>query len=226
MNIKLSRFTAAEIGIEIFDDSTYEPERLMYWPSTAEDGEFIFEVLDGPWLDPDQVLARHPEWQDISTWPESTRAAKVIQRHADKQGDPREKPGIIGAFCRTYTISAAIDTFLPDIYTLCDIPGRYTYAAGTGAGGLVLYEELFAYSHHGTDPAGGHLCNAFDLVRLHKFSIKDEDVKADTPINRLPSFGEMSKFALQDDGVRVELATTKAAEAKRRFWGDRGGRGQ
>lgn len=214
----LGRFIAAEIGIDIFDDTTYEPERLMYWPSTSADGDYTFEFMDGPWLDPDDVLGRHAEWQDASTWPESSRAIKTRESHAEKQGDPREKPGIIGAFCRSYTIPEAIDMFLPDVYTLCDVPNRYTYTAGTAAAGVVVYDgELFAFSHHGTDPAGGRLCNAFDLVRIHKFEYQDEDVKADTPVNKLPSYKAMMDWALKDEAIKIELAETRAAEAKDDF---------
>lgn len=214
----LSRFMAAEIGIDIFDDSTYEPERLMYWPSTAEDGEYIFEYNDGPWLDPDKTLAKYPHWKDASTWPESSRAGKARQKHADKQGDPREKPGVVGAFCRAYTVPEAIEAFLPDIYLRCDVPDRYSYTGGTTAAGLVIYDgDLFAFSHHGTDPTGGMLCNAFDLVRIHKYGIRDEDSLPDTPVHKLPSYTEMSRWALLDEGVKIELASTKAAEAKDEF---------
>lgn len=38
----LGRMVAKEIGIDLFDDTTYEPSRLMYWPSTPSDGEFVF----------------------------------------------------------------------------------------------------------------------------------------------------------------------------------------
>lgn len=213
----LSRFIAAEIGIDFFDDSTYEPERLMYWPSTSEDGEFIFDYLDGPWLDPDNVLARHPEWKDASTWPESSRAVRNRERHAEKQGEPTAKPGVVGAFCRAYTITAAIDTFLSDVYEACGVEGRYTFVAGTAAAGLVVYDDKFAFSHHGTDPAGGILCNAFDLVRIHKYGIQDEDVKEGTPINRLPSYKAMSELAIRDSAVKVELSQAKAAEAAEDF---------
>ena len=45
-------------------------------------------------------------------------------------------------------------------------------------GGAVLYDGgNFLYSHHATDPASGKLCNAFDLVRLHKFNEEDYDAK-------------------------------------------------
>lgn len=53
--------------------------------------------------------------------------------------------------------------------------GRYTYKKGSVAGGLVCYDHLFAYSNHETDPASRQLCNAFDLVRIHKFGEMDEE---------------------------------------------------
>ena len=43
--------------------------------------------------------------------------AGIRKRQADKQGDPLAKKGIVGAFCRTYTITQAIAKFLPDVYT-------------------------------------------------------------------------------------------------------------
>ena len=43
----MARRIAADIGIELFDDTTYEPSRLMYWPSTSSDGEFIFHEMEG-----------------------------------------------------------------------------------------------------------------------------------------------------------------------------------
>lgn len=216
----LARLVAAEIGIDYFDDSTYEPERLMFWPSTSSDGVFDFKYNDDPWLDPDEVLAKYPMWQDASTWPESTRTTKARAKHAEKQGDPTEKRGVLGAFCRAYTISAAIEKFLDDVYTPSEIESRYTFTAGTAAAGLVVYDDLFAFSHHGTDPAGGLLCNAFDLVRIHKFGIHDEDAKEDTPINRLPSYKAMTAWAIQDDLVKIEMAHTREQEAANAFSDD------
>lgn len=40
----VARKVAEDIGMELFDDTTYEPSRLMYWPSTSADGEF-FSVI-------------------------------------------------------------------------------------------------------------------------------------------------------------------------------------
>lgn len=214
----VARRVAADLGIDLFDDSTYEPARLMYWPSTSDDGEFLFRLQDAPWLDPDTILARYDNWRDPFSWPESSRARQVRKRLAEKQGDPLEKPGLIGAFNRAYTIPEAIEAFLPEVYTACDLPGRYTYAAGSTAGGLVLYEdERFAYSHHGTDPAGGKLCNAFDLVRIHRFGDLDEDVAEGHPSNRLPSYLAMMELAGKDPASRVELLSARAQEAAAEF---------
>jgi len=213
----IARYVAAEIGIDFFDDTTYQPERLMYWPSTPADGEYIFRHIDGPFLDPDVILNAHPDWRDMSTWPESSRAHKLYESTAEKQGDPLEKPGVVGAFCRSYTISEAISEFLSDVYEICDTEGRYTYIAGTASAGVVVYDDIFSYSHHGTDPAGGVLCNAFDLVRIHKFGKKDLDVREDTPVHKLPSYTAMSEFCLRDDKVRIELASVKKEELEEEF---------
>ena len=32
---------------------------------------------------------------------------------------------------------------------------RYTYTKGSASAGLIVYEDKFASSHHGTDPCGG-----------------------------------------------------------------------
>jgi len=213
----IARKIADDIGIDMFDDTTYEPCRLMYWPSTSSDGEYIFKRQEGPWLNPDEVLNTYLDWRDTSFWPVSSRQNIRIQSQIKKQEDPLTKKGIIGAFCRTYSISAAIEKFLSDIYIPTKIEGRYTYAEGSTTGGLVVYEDKFAYSHHATDPISGILCNAFDLVRLHKFGYRDEEAKEDTPANRLPSFIAMSEFAASDENVKTTLGTEKLNEAMEDF---------
>ena len=213
----IARKIADDIGIDMFDDTTYEPCRLMYWPSTSSDGEYIFKRQEGPWLNPDEVLNTYLDWRDTSFWPVSSRQNIRIQSQIKKQEDPLTKKGIIGAFCRTYNISAAIEKFLSDIYIPTKIEGRYTYAEGSTTGGLVVYEDKFAYSHHATDLISGILCNAFDLVRLHKFGYRDEEAKEDTPTNRLPSFIAMSEFAASDENVKTTLGTEKLNEAMEDF---------
>ena len=93
-----------------------------------------------------------------------------IRHTAGKQEDPTEKRGIIGAFCRAHTITDVLTHILHDQYTPTEQDDRYTFVGGSTTGGLVVYDDKYAFSHHATDPAGGKLCNAFDLVRWHLFT--------------------------------------------------------
>ena len=208
----ISRRIAGDIGIDMCDDTTFEPHRLMYWPSASYDAPFRYEIIDAPWLDADEQLKRYTDWRDPTEWPVSSRKQDIMERLAKKQGDPYEKPGIVGAFCRVYPIEEAIEQFLPSVYTKCG-DGRYTFTGGSTSGGLVLYDGgKFAYSHHGTDPISGKLCNAFDLVRLHMFGDRDDDVAAGTPVNRLPSYTAMSELAIEDKAVVEDLNLHNLAE--------------
>lgn len=214
----IGRMVADDLGIDQFDDTTYEPERLMYWPSTPTDGDYVFKYQDLPWLNPDDILSRYTfGWKDISYWPESSRVRVKISSAIKKQEDPLTKKGIIGAFCRTYTITEAISEFLNEIYVSGADETRYTYAEGSTTGGVVIYDDKFSYSHHGTDPASNTLCNAFDLVRIHKFGELDDEAKEDTPANRLPSFSKMSEFAADDKKVIVTIGKEKMQAAQEDF---------
>ena len=206
----IARKLADQIGIDYFDDTTYQPSRLMFWPSTPTDGEYVFDYADAPWLRADDVLALYPDWKDTSYWPESSRTAEQRKKTADRQGDPLEKPGLIGAFCRAYTIQEAIGRFLGDVYTECAVPGRYTYTEGSTSAGLVIYEDRFAYSNHATDPASGKLCNAFDLVRIHKFGHLDEAKSPDEPTTKLPSYKAMMEMCMGDPETKRTLIREKA----------------
>ena len=214
----LCRKIAAEIGIDLFDDTTYELPRLFYWPSTSKDADFVFDYQDGPACDVDAILSQYVDYKDVSAWPLSSREGDVIAHEIKKQGDPTEKPGVIGAFCRAYSIEDAIDTFLSDKYEKTGHDGRYTYKLGSVAGGLVCYEGKFAYSHHETDPASKQLCNAFDLCRVHLFGAQDEGGRA-LDVTRKPSYAAMQEFAAKDKAVKLLMARERAQAAADDFDG-------
>ena len=213
----VARMVAKEIGIDLFDDTTYEACRLMYWPSTSVNGDFFYRVKDGNELDPDAYLSKYDDWRDVSTWPVSSRQSEAVRKSIAQQADPLTKPGIVGAFCRAYSIEEAIETFLSDVYEPSSMNGRYDYIPADSAAGVVVYDGKFAYSHHATDPVCGKLLNAFDLVRLHRFRDLDENCAVDTPPGKLPSFKEMSRFALEDDRVKAVFAEDRMAQASADF---------
>ena len=214
----LCRKIAAEIGIDLFDDTTYELPRLFYWPSTSKDADYVFEYQDGPACNVDQILAQYVDYRDVSSWPVSSREGDVLAHEIKKAGDPTEKPGLIGAFCRAYSIEDVIERFLSDYYEPTGADGRYTYKLGSVAGGLVCYEGKFAFSHHETDPASRQLCNAFDLCRIHLYGAKDEGSRA-LDITRKPSYLAMIEFASQDRNVKLILSRDKQQAAADDFAG-------
>ena len=220
--VAIARKVAEDIGIEMFDDTTYEPSRLMYWPSTSADGEFIFRDIEGEPLNPDDVLSRYKDWRDSSEWPVSSRQQNIVQREMRKQVDPLTKDGVIGAFCRTYTIEDAIAAFLSDVYQPSAMPGRYDYIPADSQAGVVIYEGKFAYSHHATDPACGRLMNAFDMVRIHRYGELDEKASEDTEAAKLPSFTAMSEFAVNDENVKMTIAGERMEKAEKEFSGENG----
>lgn len=212
----LCRRVAAAVGIELFDTTTYQLARLFYWPSTSNDGDYVYRKQEGPACDVDSLLGLYHDYRDASAWPVSEREGHAVRHEIKKAGDPLMKNGLIGAFCRAYTISEAIATFLPDIYEPTTTEGRYTYVKGHVAGGLVCYDDKFAYSHHDTDPASRQLCNAFDLVRIHLYGDADENSRVEE-VTRLPSYKRMCELVAKDESVRRLLATERLAEARSDF---------
>lgn len=203
----VARKVAQEIGMDMFDDTTYQPHRLMYWPSTSSNGEYIYRVMDGDVVDPDYYLGLYDDWRDVSTWPVSSRESEAVKKTASQQADPLTKDGVVGAFCRTYSIRDAIDKFLKDIYEPSVMEGRYDYIPADSSAGVIIIDEKFSYSFHATDPACGQLLNAFDVVRVHKFP--DDDPKK--------SFKAMAKFASSDEEVKLLIFKEKQDSAAEDF---------
>ena len=204
------------IGIEFCDPTTFDASRLMYWPSCCKDGEYVYRVYDHPFCSLDGLLGMYKNWKNVAEWPQVPGSETIEKRRLAKQENPTEKKGIIGAFCRTYSITQAMEQFIPGMYEQTDIPNRYTYTGGTTTGGAILYDgDLFLYSHHATDPCSGQLVNAFDLIRLHMYGDLDKEAKEGTPSVKLPSFQAMAKMARADKEVSTLLIKEKFERAKK-----------
>lgn len=239
----VARMTAASIGMTGIDRTTFEPSRMMFFPSRPVDAAYVAESNDtDSYLDPDRILELYTDdWHDPKYWPrtddeenlfkvagcgsQDPRALEIWSRYANAGGkgtdtgsgmeDPTKKKGIVGAFCRSFSISQAIATFLPDIYTPYR-NGRYTYAAGTTHGGAVTYQDRWLYSNHATDPVQGREVNAFDLVRLHLYGSQDTGSRV-KDVTRLPSFEAMTRTAARRPEVRRELAREAAERGRDAF---------
>ena len=198
----VAKMVASKIGMDYFDDTTYEVNRIVFWSSKSIDAEFVFEEQDGEEcsnLDPQKYLDMYADWRDISQWPKSSRQDESIKSEAQTVADPLTKDGIVGVFCRAYPIREAITTFLKEVYAETPNGDRYDYIPADSSAGVVIYEDKFSYSFHASDPASCRLMNAFDLVRIHKFPHNSEN----------KSFEMMAEYACNDPKVKALIAEEK-----------------
>lgn len=206
--VAVSRYLAQMLGIDFFDECSYQPNQLMYWPSSPQNGVFVFKEVEKEWLDPDAILSAHPEWTDPTRLPTSSRESKANQVTQQKVQDPLEKEGTVGIFNRVFfPVTRALETFLSGIYEPTESESRWHLIASGSIAGVEIKDEKFVYSHHAKDPAYLKLCNAFDIVRIHKFG--DLDDKA--------SFRAMCDFAMQQDEVKIVAANERLSEAEKDF---------
>ena len=202
----ITRLFAAEQGINQFDLCSFIPSQLMFWPTVSQDGEYVFVEVEGKPLDPDAFLTKYPSWKDPTSLPTTIKEKPLHERAGSKVEDPLTKKGIVGTFCRTFSISEVIEKFLSDIYEPVG-ENRYHLIGSVSGPGLIIFNDKFAYSNHATDPAYHQECNAFDLVRVHKFP--DEEDKR--------SFKAMSEWAVTLPEVSKALLEEKRESAKADF---------
>ena len=206
--VAVSRYLAQMLGIDFFDECSYQPNQLMYWPSSPQNGVFVFKEVEKEWLDPDAILSAHPEWTDPTRLPTSSRESKANQVTQQKVQDPLEKEGTVGIFNRVFfPVTRALEIFLAGVYEPTESESRWHLIASSSIAGVEIKDEKFVYSHHAKDPAYLKLCNAFDIVRVHKFG--DLDDKA--------SFRAMCDFAMRQDEVKIVAANERLSEAEKDF---------
>lgn len=201
--------TGVAESMDAVDTVSFRAAQVMYLPSRSKNGEFESAHNRGQLINPDEIFDTWGDWQDLSKLPYSEKRGVGRERVGVKAEDPTTKHGVVGAFCRTYTVQEAIKEFLPDIYKPSRRSGekpRYTFTGGSGTNGVVVEDGgLFIYSHHGTDPCGGRLVNAFDMVRLHKFGDVDEGYDEDGNPTSLPSYKSMSDLARSIAAVELDF---------------------
>lgn len=209
----LARLLAKWWLFDEVDRVSFVPAQMMFFPSVCSDGVFEFGENKGEWLDPAVVLfENYIDWQERYEWPRSLNEAPPETRR-DKAESPLKKPGVIGAWCRAFSITRCLEEIIPGVYEPGG-EGRWRYANSEGGTGAVVYDDDTAlYSHHTNhDPVAGRSVNAFDLVRVHKFGALDKDADEDLTPTQLPSFIEMRGFAMTFREVIDELDRTDAYE--------------
>lgn len=98
----VARRVAERIGFDGIDRSTFEPVRLMFWPSRSTDAPWLLEEGEGgSFLDVEAILGSYTDWRDQSAWPMlpgEEAALRLFAVEASASGDSasassREKRG-------------------------------------------------------------------------------------------------------------------------------------
>jgi hypothetical protein len=212
----VSRKLAEKLGLESIDPVSHRVNQICYVPAHCSDTPKVFEEIKGPWLDVQATLAEYSDWQDPAQWPRKV-SEQVVSAEASTLGDPRDKPNLIGAFCRTYDFVTAIETFdLP--YDSTSDESRWTPHGASSSGGARLYGPpndsaypawMYNDHEHGLSPKR-NIC-AYDAVRLYKFGSLDNGLPETTPLSELPSTRAM------DDWIRGEQPAVVADARKLEF---------
>ncbi len=176
----LCRIIAKELDpdMKLVDGVSFRPAQLMYLPHYLSDQTQLFFETGSEPVNVDYFLDEFEgDWTKPDEWPRVNDKDRPSVQSMFPE-DPTEKDGLVGAFCREYTILEAIAEFLLDIYEDCTtetgLP-RFRHHNASGADAMVVYGDHWCHSHHGqSDPAEGQN-NAFDLVRKNLFGHLDAD---------------------------------------------------
>ncbi len=183
---EVARFLVDLIQIEV-DKTSYQFERLMFYPTCEDPSVYEFKYRDSPFFDPSSIVNQK-------------KSIRSYMNGDFKKRDPRTKKNWIGAWCSVYSISDVLNNFLNDVYEPFS-NDRYTYLPGSTKGGMVIYDDdTHAHSFHSTDIISGKNVNSFDLYRLHKFSHLDKETEKTK--NDKPSYRAMIEFCKQDKRVK------------------------
>lgn len=210
-------------NMKLVDPVSFRPVQVMYLPSCSIDmeKEYFFFENPGQILDVDQMLDDidydFGDWKNQALLPRA-QAEEEYRKHAEKAEDPRDKTGIVGQFARAHpSMTEFIANYMSDVYIPTDDDSsepRFTFAGSTSSNGAVVYDDLFLFSHHGSDPVCDQNVNVFDLFRIHKFGDEDKKEKYER-ITDAPSYKAMVDFARNDPATRKLITEEKFGESVR-----------
>lgn len=194
---RVARGLIEALGEAQFDPGSTQPERLMFWPATANPDEYEVVECDGAAATAQGLLR---DFGGLQATPDHKTGPKR---------DPKELPGVAGAFNRVYDMARAVAEFHLPYDPVEGEPDRWHYTPAESEGGVIVYPDGYVFSNHASDPAYGRALSMFDLVALHVYG--GEDRAAGVPQSTAPADRPSIQRAMREFAARPEIVTELVA---------------
>lgn len=194
---RVARGLIEALGEAQFDPGSTQPERLMFWPATANPDEYEVVECDGETATAQGLLR---DFGGLQATPD---------HKAGPKRDPKELPGVAGAFNRVYDMARAVAEFHLPYDPVEGEPNRWHYTPAESEGGVIVYPDGYVFSNHASDPAYGRALSMFDLVALHVYG--GEDRAAGVPQSTAPADRPSIQRAMREFAARPEIVTELVA---------------
>lgn len=190
---RVARGLMGALGEAQFDPGSTQPERLMFWPATATPDEYEVVECQGETATAQGLLR---DFGGLGPTPDHMPGSKR---------DPKELPGVAGAFNRVYDMARAVETFYLPYDPVEGEPNRWHYTPAESEGGVIVHPDGYVFSNHASDPAYGRALSMFDLVALHVYG--GEDRAAGVPQSTAPADRPSIQRAMREFAARPEIVT-------------------
>ena len=194
---RVARGLMEALGEAQFDPGSTQPERLMFWPATATPDEYEVVECEGETATARGLLR---DFGGLQAMPD---------HKAGPKRDPKELPGVAGAFNRVYDMARAVAEFHLPYDPVDGEPNRWHYTPAESEGGVIVYPDGYVFSNHASDPAYGRALSMFDLVALHVYG--GEDRAAGVPQSTAPADRPSIQRAMREFAARPEIVTELVA---------------
>lgn len=194
---RVARGLIEALGEAQFDPGSTQPERLMFWPATANPDEYEVVECQGETATAQGLLR---DFGGLHATPDHKPGPKR---------DPKELPGVAGAFNRVYDMARAVAEFHLPYDPVDGEPDRWHYTPAESEGGVIVYPDGYVFSNHASDPAYGRALSMFDLVALHVYG--GEDRAAGVPQSTAPADRPSIQRAMREFAARPEIVTELVA---------------
>ena len=170
-------------------------------------------ILEPGVVDPVPVRSGYVEGETVPlVITPAQRAAAATMKTGRQMIDPRTKSGIVGAFCRAYSIEAIMAGPLVDQFSYQQGSDRrldWAHGGGAKGGAYLTDDRLHLCNEHNTSPVGNKPLNAFDAVRVYHFGGLDRapgvEPFALLDMRTTPSYQAMCDWAMQLAPVIEEM---------------------